>query len=195
MQSFLKSFLVANLSSAAQCGFNSRLYEASIHQQPGQYLDLKNPLDCSGNLTGWHFCFYAAATPLSPNTSYWVWFQIWREVGNSFQLQKVFNHQVQFSGFTSNNDTFVCREIVVSNSESFSVQVGDLLGVYLPVSPERPIPVIGWDMNIIHSIFYNCRDYNTAFMNETIDINSLENQTGLIIHIDAIIGNFYHYAT
>ena len=179
------------LSSAVQCGFSSRLDEAKIHLQPGQYLNLKNPLNCSGNLTGWHYCFYTTATPFSPNTSYWAWFQIWREVGSSFQLQKVFNHQVQFSGFSSNNYTFVCQEIVVSNSDSFSVQVGDILGVYLPASPEQPIPVIGWDMNTTHSIFYDCQNHSTTFLNETININSLENRTGLIIHVDALIGNFY----
>lgn len=176
------------LTSASHCSFNSRLEEARISQQQGQYLDLQNPLTCSGNLTAWHFCYYTAAMPpadfSSHNTFHWAWLRVWRRVNSSVLFHQIHNHRVRLRN-ESPNTSFVCQDEVLS--EPGSIQAGDILGVYLPVTPVLPVPVIGQGING-YSLFHDTRENTIAFSSTTLTTDSLVMQNNFVLHVDAEIG-------
>lgn len=176
------------LTSASHCSFNSRLEEATVSLQQGQYLDLQNPLSCSGNLTAWHFCYYTAAMPpadfSSHNTFHWAWLRVWRRVNSSVLLQQIHDHQVRLRN-GSPNTSFLCQDEVLSEPES--IQAGDILGVYLPVTPILPVPVIGQGISG-YSLFRDTRDNSDAFSSKILSTDSLLMQNNFVLHVDVEMG-------
>lgn len=97
------------------------------HTTSGNYLDLKHPANCTGNLTMWHFCYYSAN--LTQERTYGIFFDVWRHnKHNSQNLERVhhFPFEINFTNH-SNLDTLVCENV----TDMFEVHPEDVLGVLI----------------------------------------------------------------
>ena len=159
--------------TAGTCSFNSRLEKASIHQDPGHYFDFDHRLACAGNIVSWYYCYYAD-TLADYASAYWIRFQVWREIENT-RLLHIHSYHVHLETLPS-NESFVCQREVVS--EPIAVEVGDFLGVNLPVRIANPIPVIG--QGLPGSVLYR-NNGNLSFIH-------LDREEDLVLHVDAEIG-------
>ena len=162
----------------------------------GQYLDFGHPAPCTGNLTAWHFCYYAADISLDflgRVRDYVVEFRVWRTVdGNTFN--RVHDHRITMAiAPPSNGQTLICETATLSTP--LEVLTNDILGVYVFTTNTlgRPLHIIARDTSDF-GVRFDTRDNGSPdfipFNSETVNINDLENRTTLGLHLYADIGQF-----
>ena len=167
--------VVMQVTSATHCSFASRLEEASIYQESAHYFDYDHKLPCAGDIVAWRYCYYTADLA---NAYYWIRFQIWRQIDDGSLIRNVHSYHVHLDTLSSNK-SFVCLKKTVS--EPIPVEVGDFLGVNLPLRITNPIPVIGH--GLLGSVLY--RDVGGT---SSIRLRRME---GFALHVDAEIGKHY----
>ena len=101
-------------------------------------------------------------------------FQIWRE-RDRYTLQQVHTQHIHLDTSISSNDSFVCQRAEVD--DPIPVEVGDFLGVNLPLSLSEPVPVIGDGLQG-STLYINIGDESQAL---------LRRLDGVALHVDAEI--------
>ena len=173
--------VVMQVTSATHCSFASRLEEASIYLESAHYFDYDHKLPCAGDIVAWRYCYYTADLAVNIN-AYWIRFQIWRQIDDGSLILNVHSYFVHLDTLSSNK-SFVCLKKMVS--EPIPVEVGDFLGVNLPLRITNPIPVIGH--GLLGSTLY--RDVGNT---SSIRLRRME---GFALHVDADIGNVFSLTT
>lgn len=102
----------------------------------GQFLDLDNPITCSGNVTSIQYCYHShnsSNSSQSVNSSMNFLVRVWRAVGNG-SYTKAHEYQIEENTPTQKESSlFVnvqCMSLTLNSSEYFHVLNGDILGIY-----------------------------------------------------------------
>lgn len=147
--------------------------EGIIYQAPGHYFNYDHRLPCNGVVAAWNYCYYTAE--LGHSTSYWIRFQIWREI-NRTTILPIHNHHIHLEITEPYNTTFICHREAVTTE--MSVEEGDFIAVNLPSSFVQPIPVVGQNAEGSR-LYLDVGDSSTIIFSR---------QDGLALHVDAEIG-------
>ena len=155
-----------------------------MDESGSQYLDFGNPAACNGNLTAWHFCYYAA--DIDQSDTYVVFFRVWRaSEGNSFDLIDTYTLSMAIDP-PSNGPTLICENVTLSTP--LDIQRNDIMGVYTPVLLVRPLHIVARDTTTNFGIFADTRNGITTFSSQSTTTDNLENRTTLGLHLYADIG-------
>ena len=126
---------------------NEELQEsASPNDAAGFYIDKKNPIPCTGQLTQWHYCYYQPFN--NRRVDYDIQFNVWRWDSQNMYT-KVGEEEVEVRVRRRRNG-FVCDDIELEESEYIDVQRGDFLGVVLE-TPTLPIAARHNSSFILHA--------------------------------------------
>ena len=125
---------------------------------PGLYIDMDQPLSCSGQITSWDLCYY------SPNivfygTSVPVELQVWRFDDALAQAEKVVGYRYNVS-IPQLPPRFQCISIELNRDEYMNVMAGDLVGVWL--YQNTFIPVVKHTKDFRHLLFSPPETFNGA---------------------------------
>ena len=173
------------------CNFGStEVPETNFLDDNGQYLDFGHPATCTGNLTAWHYCYYAA--DITESDTYTVEFRIWR-MGNGNSFDRIHNYLLSMEiDPLSNNETLICETATLNLSTPLDVQENDILGAYIPLTRilgGRRLNIVARD-TADFGLFVDTRSAGTAFTSTTLRTNNLEMRTTLGLHLYADIGKF-----
>ena len=178
---------------------STEVTETNFLNGGGQYLDFGHPAPCTGNLTAWHFCYYAADISLTSDgevRTYVVEFRVWRTVdGNSFSRVHVDRLTMAIAP-PSNGQTLICETATLS--PPLDVLTNDILGVYVFTTNTlgEPLHIIARDTSDF-GVRFDTRDNGSLdfipFNSDTVNINDLENRPTLGLHLYADIGQFIIY--
>ena len=169
---FLASTGVVLSSTALHCNFLSRLDEAVLYPEQGEYFDYDHRLHCAGAIAGWRYCYYTSDRTISD--TYRVEIHVWRVLEYNI-LERVHTQSLPLGPSLVNN-SFVCLKMEVNTPTQ--VEAGDFLGVELSQNTPPPIAVIG--QGIEGSTLY----LNAGNESQVI----LRRLDGVALHVDAIIG-------
>ena len=93
------------------------------------YLDLSQPVNCTGVITSWYFCHYIIGYRDIPSG---LWPCVWRRSNDSSGYEKIGCNKIQLLPGGKVNE-LKCRQFVPSNPSDFiSVEEGDYIGFYIP---------------------------------------------------------------
>ena len=167
---------------------NTEVPETSFLDSGGQYLDFRNPANCTGNVIAWHFCYYAA--DIAESGTYAAQFRIWRMTdGNNYQRIHDYDLRMVIDP-PSNGETLLCETATLSTP--LNVQENDILGTFI-----SPIPIgVLIPLHIIASgtddfgLLADTRNGFTAAFSDTLSTDNLEGRTNLGLHLYADIGKF-----
>ena len=170
------------------CNFgNTKFPETNFLDSGGQYLDFGSPAACNGNLTAWHFCYYAA--DIAESDTYVIFPRVWRMVdGNSYQ--RIDDNAITMVIDPPNNgQTLLCENVTLSTP--LDIQRNDILGVYVPTTGllGEPLHIVARDTEDF-GLFFDTRTLLTPFLSTTISTNDLERRRTLGLHLFADIGKF-----
>ena len=167
----------------ADCILGNQVGQASLHTTGGQYIDLLHPVQCSGNLTAWHFCYYSE--DIQDDGSYIVYFRVWRPADET-NLDRVYQRTQELDLDESDSDEFVCVDVPLDPDNYFEVVENDRLGVY--------VATLGRPLHIISSgttgfgLFQDIRNGFLQFFSQDAATSDLEEMTDLGLHLYADIG-------
>lgn len=176
---------------SADCQFGSTAGEGSYKIARGQYVDLSNPLTCSGSIVAWHFCFYTDNIVLdSDNTVYRAYFRVYRRKGGN-KLQRI--HEVQRSlalgPQDGRNASFICMDDELEQEQYLNVSQGDYLAAYIPTLLP-PLLIVG--ANTPGSLFRDNRIF-LAFSSQEVSLSNLVAQENTTLHLHASVGKYVVY--
>ena len=159
--------------------------ETSFSNSGGQYLDFGQPATCTGSLTAWHFCYYAA--DIAESATYLVFFQIWRMVDED-NFDRIHNYELSMAiDQPSNGETLICETATLNTP--LNVQENDILGAYIPFTSF----FFGGRLPL-HIIASDTADFGLStggnIVSETVSTNELESRTTFGLHLYADIGKF-----
>lgn len=93
------------------------------------YLDLSQPVNCTGVVTSWYFCHYIIGYRDIPSG---LWPCVWRRSNDSSGYDKIGCNKIMLLPGGEVND-LKCRQFVPSDPSDFiSVEEGDYIGFYIP---------------------------------------------------------------
>ena len=176
----------------ADCQFGSSGNEGSADTSlRGQFVDLENPLMCSGSIVAWHFCFYTDNVNVQEETPYTARFRVYRSVAANM-LQRV--HDVQ-RGFLMNQlesreAEFLCFDDVLGEDQYLDVLEGDILAVFIRVI-FPPLLLVG--TNTEGRVYRDIRRPGAPFRDLTLPISGLMMLHNHTIHLYADVGKYTHY--
>ena len=173
----------------ADCILGNQVGQVSLHNTGGQYIDLLHPVQCSGDLIAWHFCYYSE--DIQDDDTYIVYFRVWRPAdANNFN--RVHEHTQEMDLDESDSNEFVCMDVPLDPDNYFEVVENDRLGAYV-----KRTNINGRPLHIISSgttglgLFRDTRgggfDF-TPFTSEVVATSDLEEMTDLGLHLYADIG-------
>lgn len=94
------------------------------------YLDLFEPVNCSGVITRWYYCHIVIGFR---NSSAGLWPCVWRQSNDSNELENVGCHK--FTIVPGDGSDVRCRYYIPNNpSQLLRVEEGDYIGFYIPDS-------------------------------------------------------------
>ena len=100
------------------------------------YLDISNPVNCSGVITSWLYCHYIIGFR---NATSSLWPCVWRRANNSEELGYEIVGCNPFVTVPGDGESFRCRYHIPSNpDELITVEEGDYIGFYVPDSGLLP---------------------------------------------------------
>ena len=168
----------------ADCQFGSTTGEGRLKTTHGQYVDLSNPLTCSGSIVAWHYCFYTDNTILA-NTAYTAYFRVYRSEGGD-KLQRI--HEVQTSLALSPQDggnaSFICMDDVLEQEQYLNVSQGDYLAAYIPTL-FPPLFIVG--TNTPGSLYRDNRIF-LSFSSQQVFMSNLVQVENTSLHLFADVG-------
>ena len=177
----------------ADCQFGSNGNEGSAETTlRGQFVDLDNPLTCSGSIVAWHFCFYTDnVVNVQEQVLYTAHFRVYRSVASN-QLQRV--HDVQrglpLSMLEGREVLFLCFDDVLEQDQYLDVLEGDILAVFIPVI-FPPLLLVG--TNTQGRVYRDIRSTGAPFRDLTLPISGLMMLQNYTIHLYADVGKCTHY--
>ncbi len=176
-------------SVKARCTLGANVGAANLFLGTGQYIDWTHPLECSGNLTTWNFCYYRE--DITQDGVYRVYFRIWRPENESMPtLTRIYNRETLIQ--INQDDVaspFMCDTIALAMDEYIEVQERDVLGVYIPVFQSRTLHIVGNDTNGF-GLYIDQRGIVASFNERTITLNDVIFGESLGLHLSADIGEF-----
>ena len=170
--------------SSGVCNFGStEVPETNFLDDGGQYLDFGHPATCNGNLTAWHFCYYAA--DITESFTYVVWFRTWRMV-DAINFVRIHDYQLSMMFNPPSSETLICETATLSTP--LDVQENDILGAFIPFTL-----LFGPALHIVANdtedfgLFADTRGTDASFLT-TVSRDNLESRTTLGLHLYADIG-------
>ena len=170
----------------ADCILGNQVGPVSRHTTGGQYIDLLHPVQCSGDLIAWHFCYYSE--DITQSGMHIVFFRVWRPA-NENNLDRVYEH-TQEMDLDPSADGFVCVDVPLDPDNYFEVVENDRLAVYIARTN-----TLGRPLHIISSgttgfgLFRDNRDGGfVSFSSEVVATTDLQEMLDLGLHLYADIG-------
>ena len=156
----------------------------------GQYLDLNRPATCAGTLIAWHLCYYAPDNVGGQPMTYQVWFRVWRPT-DSQTLQRISSARQDIAIQRAREGSFLCENITLAAADRIAIQVGDILGVYIPTNNAglQPLWVIA-AATAGYGVFNDGRATLTAFFGTTLQRDDLQERPALGLHLYADVCEF-----
>lgn len=167
-------FLSELVSADCTVGDGELEVESTANTVPGLYIDSDNPSPCTGQLTGWRYCYYEPDSGNRVTTN--VQLHVWRLDLNDNAYIKV--GQSDDSIRPRPRGRFRCRNVNLDDNEYIDIKKGDVLGVFLGTPT---LMVVADAMSPRHLLFSAVGVQNTAAAND------LEEANGLRIHLRAEI--------
>ena len=117
----------------SQCSAGSMLTMAGdlepLTQDGVQYINLDNPVQCRGNLTAWHLCYYPRATT---DNTFSVRLRVWRPLQGSL-YSSLSSAEVNLTPSpSSEQEPLVCIDIPLAVEDYVPVERDDVIGIYIP---------------------------------------------------------------
>ena len=169
----------------ADCQFGSTAGEGRPKITRGQYVDLSNPLTCSGSIVAWHFCFYTDNIALA--NTYTAYFRVYRSKSGD-KLQRI--HEVQTSLALSPQDgrnvSFICMDDVLEQEQYLNVSQGDYLAAYIPTLLP-PLFIVG--TNTPGSLYRDNRIF-LSFSSQQVSMSNLVEVENTSLHLFADVGKY-----
>lgn len=92
------------------------------------FLDMDNPVPCSGFITAWHFCHHM---PASQEIATGI-LQLWRPIAGSDTYERVYDLSLNVDIPSQSEEAFMCDDHELQESDYIPVQENDVLAVYKP---------------------------------------------------------------
>ena len=108
-----------------ECSVGQDPGEATLSTREGNYINLRYPAPCSGNLTTWRYCYYSSS--ITEDQTYTVTFRVWRPRGDGTTFDRI--HDNRFSiPLTAGGQSaaFICD--TYTESRYVPVEVNDVIG-------------------------------------------------------------------
>ena len=155
----------------------------------GQYIDLEHPVECAGNITAWHFCYYNETISAQPE-DYVAEFRVWRPT-SEISFDRVYQYGVNVQLQQNDSAVLVCQDITLQETEYFEVQQNDSLGVYIFTrnTSGSPLYIIGQN-TVGFGLYYDTRNGMTPFSSINVASTDLQLNSSLGLHLFADIGKF-----
>ena len=104
----------------------------------GTYLNTLSPIQCTGTITAWHYCYYppnTGTTTLSADVG------VWRldRVLSRYELVAGSNYTFQLLP-ESSHAKIVCKNVPLQEGQYIGVNQNDIIGITIPTM--NPIPLI-----------------------------------------------------
>jgi len=176
----------------ADCQFGSNGNEGSADTSlRGQFVDLENPLTCSGSIVAWHFCFYSDNVNVQEEGPYTARFRVYRSVAANM-LQRI--HDVQrgllLSQLEGREAKFLCFDDALEQDQYLNVLEGDILAIFIPVI-FPPLLLVG--TNTEERVYRDIRSTGAPFRDLTLPISGLMMLENHTIHLYADVGKYTQY--
>ena len=194
---FLIPVIPCALLLPLECPGDAAQVKTSAGQISGFFIS-ENPVECTGTIVGWSFCYYTNIRTCTWET-YEVRFGLYGKQGESFQLLSQTEGRVRDVRFSSTDtDGFTCDGLRVDLP--YDIEQGYHIGVCLLGNEERteheschrgeyPLPIIAKGVhgnNLKHSVFDSyCVDSLPNKIDTTDSFNTLENHA---LHVSLQVG-------
>ena len=164
---------------SADCTVGELEVESEPNTEPGLYIDPDNPSPCTGQLTGWRYCYYEPESGNRVRINFQ--FHVWRFDVDDNTYRKVGQSDVSFR--PPPQGRFRCRNAVLDETEYIDIKRGDLLGVFLGT------PVL---MVVAEAASTRRLLFATVGAQDVAAASDLEVADGLRIHLRAEISECEH---
>lgn len=175
------------------------------------YLNTANPAPCTGNITGWHLCYYGPNL-IQPLTQYWATYAVYRKIGAGSderyeRVSEVYSavRGPPFAALFGNTGLiksgFSCNDYSVeTNTSQLTIQAGDVLGacVFTPIDGEfflrQRLDIVGQTSgeSLLGMDTSAC---NTKFLPTSVTVNELSTYDSRRLHLYADIGKMSDLGT
>ena len=172
----------------ADCQFGSAGSEGSLLSTQTQYVDLQHPLTCPGSIVAWRFCFYT--DNIESITTYEVYFRIYRnETGNRLGRIHDIHKSIILGPEQVGNNSFMCLDNALEESDCLSVMMGDYLATYIPPTVSRHLFIVGTGVpgSLLHR---DTRPFSQTFTSTTVPVSNLTEVEGGSLHLYADVGMY-----
>ena len=179
--------IIGATSVIGDCTYGvSQLTEGSRSTERGQFVDLDNPITCSGVLHSLTFCYYADNMNEDQST-FRVFFRIFRyePVGDVLRQTHVLDRSFNVR---EDRRSFMCKNHYYSEEENVYVEPGDYIAVYIP-SLSAPLPILGRNLPAMR-VYGDTRSITTQFFSTTIPQSALVSMENKAIHVSADISKY-----
>lgn len=128
----------------------------------GLYIDIDNPVPCTGQLTVWYFCYYEPFN--TKTTMYSLQLTVWRfdPQTNTYSKQGEENVSIRVR---RRRDDFKCDDVSLKRNKYIDIQRGDYLGVVLG-DPALPLSGVFSGSRVFHASATDLTDEVTGMLRE-----------------------------
>ena len=162
------------------CRIGSNPRASTAHMISGTYLNVDAPTECAGLITSWMVCYHPASAPDSDGAAIRAMASasVYRPSEDGQEYRRINELPFPFLFVLDVSAAkIICQEWPLSSDSQLRVNVGDIVGVVLPLTNPAPILSTGVDGSRVL--------YSDSTGGELLSASQLRPQDGTAIHVHA----------